>query len=147
MPSIVRMMNATRIITKRFTTINDSVNDDNITDTEHWDGLAVRTTFVVALTLIILATVFCNIIVLLTLIRTKRLRTINSVFLANMATVDLIIGLFVMPTALYFSIMAVEEVENVSRLIMFLNLGFTLLSHNWVKFPGDYTGFCALSSD
>ena len=56
-----------------------------------------------------------NLLVIVTIVQTRALRTVTSVFLVNLALCDLVLGVTVMPLVAYCVIHQVTQIHKVSK--------------------------------
>lgn len=64
----------------------------------HWLTICFSIMFVILIT----TTIIGNMLVILSLLTTKRLRSVTNYFVFNLAVTDLLVGLFVMPPAVIY---------------------------------------------
>lgn len=109
----------------------------------HWATICFSVMFVI----LIMTTVIGNMLVILSLLTTKRLRSATNYFVFNLAVTDLLVGLFVMPPAVIYFVegkffiknhIFFHSIENLSLKVEFVehhSNGYIVKLIRWIWKP------------
>lgn len=75
--------------------------EENIVEAENWPWTKV--VLIALFCLLIVVTIIGNTLVILSILTTRRLRTVTNLFVMSLAVADWLVGIFVMPPAVLVS--------------------------------------------
>jgi hypothetical protein len=82
-------------------------NDDNLANNKNTNYVIV-----VLFCLLIIVTIIGNTLVILSVVTTRRLRTVTNCFVMSLAVADWLVGIFVMPPAVAYYLMGMSTIYN-----------------------------------